>query len=75
VRYAIEYEYPGTEGGQPVGRVFAVRLEDSIPGYPRNIGWSYVRDPREATLFPSASDAEAIASTKRWPKWKVEPVP
>lgn len=67
LRYVIEYEYPGTVNGVPVGRVFAQRLEPPFaPGT-----WSYVHEAQAATLFTTEDEARREASTKSWPSVKV----
>ena len=55
--YAIEYESRSTINGKPLGRVFALDVNDISPGC-----WSYVHDPHEATLFSSEKAARAAVS-------------
>jgi hypothetical protein len=67
MKYAIRYRYPGTENGTPVGVVFALDAGDIAPGV-----WSYAKDPREATLFDTAEDAErTLAQHHYWPEAQV----
>lgn len=61
-RYGIEYTYPGTVNGKPVGRVLVVNVE-AITMVPDT--WSYTRDPEAATSWASEAEAEAEA----WKHW------
>lgn len=67
LRYAIEYEYPGTVGGGPVGRVFAQRI-DHITRVADT--WSYTRVAKDATLFDTEDEARRVASVHSWPAVK-----
>lgn len=53
----IRYTYPGTTNGRPVGEVYALRLPESLVG--RRGGFSYAKDPAQATAF-TPSEAAAL---------------
>jgi hypothetical protein len=74
MKYAIRYRYPGSDRGVPVGIVYALRVRDVIPGYPRDV-WSYSTDPKSATRFSSRDEAEQEAAHHNWPESAVVEVP
>jgi hypothetical protein len=67
-RYVIRYRYPGTANGSPVGIVYAL----DIAHLSGRGAWSYVKDPREATMFDSEEAAERVIDGKHWPEARVE---
>jgi hypothetical protein len=69
IRYAIQYRYPGTVNGEPVGYVFAQDIGRVAPGC-----WSYTAVPHDATLFSDWESADAVRQQKRWPESSVVPV-
>jgi len=66
--FVIEYEYPGTVNGQPVGRIYV-----DGPLFGSDDIFSYVQDRARASGWPSREAAEAEAGRRYWPKWRVEP--
>ena len=69
-RWVIEYQYPGTVSGDPVGFVFALDINGLSPG-----AWSYTKDASEATAFPTAEAAHAEMIRHQWPRATVRKSP
>lgn len=68
--FVIEYEYPGTTNGRPVGKVYARSLRNDIPDYPEDV-WSYVKNPADATVFSTRAEAEREVQRRHWPRARV----
>jgi hypothetical protein len=63
-RYVIRYRSASVTNGYPVGVVYALDVSD----FAGRGAWSYVKDPREATIFPTEEAAERAMAGNHWPE-------
>ncbi len=68
--FVIEYDSDSTVNGSPVGTVFVLHCPRIAPDV-----YSYTKDPRQATQYPTRQAAEAVALGKAWPKARVLEAP